>query len=243
MVYYVCGMKPILIFVHIESSGPGLFEAYLRSRSVQYEIIRPNQGEAIPGPEDIIYSSGLCFCGGIESVTDPTSWMMEEIRLIQEANKVGKPVIGHCLGGQLISKALGGCVIRQKQGEFGWSRLFKDYNQISKRWLKNTPEKLIAMQWHNDAFTIPSGATRILTGSNCVNQAFVSGNMLAMQFHVEADRDTIRNWATELVESHPPASESVQTGREIMANLENYFTVSKQLAYRLYPAWLEYVCQ
>jgi GMP synthase-like glutamine amidotransferase len=234
-------MKPILIFVHIESSGPGLFETYLRSRTIQYEIIRPNRGEAIPGPGDISYSSGLCFCGGMESVTEPTSWMLDEIRLIQEASKVGKPVIGHCLGGQLICKALGGQVMRQQQEEFGWSRLYKECNQTSSRWLKNTPDELFAMQWHNDSFTIPTGATRILTGSNCINQAFVYGNMLAMQFHMEADRETIRNWATELVENHPRASESVQTGREIMANLENYYPVSKQLAYRLYPVWLEYV--
>lgn len=234
-------MKPILIFVHIESSGPGLFESYLRSRSIQYEIIRPNQGEAIPGPGDITNVSGLCFCGGAESVTEPTTWMMDEIRLIQEARRNDTPVIGHCLGGQLISKALGGSVMRQQYEEFGWSRLYREDNQASKRWLKNIPEGLFAMQWHKDTFTIPAGATRILTGRNCVNQAFVYGNMLAMQFHVEVNRETIRNWAVDLAELHPPVSESAQTGKDIMDNLQDYYRISEQLANQLYPAWLEYI--
>jgi len=206
---------------------------------MQYEIIRPNQGDPIPEPGDILNSSGLCFCGGMESVTDPTSWMMDEIRLIREADKYGIPVIGHCLGGHLISKALGGDVMRQEQQEFGWAHLYKEDNEISKQWLKNVPDELFAMQWHNDKFTIPSGATRILAGSNCENQPFVYGNMLAMQFHVEADKETIRNWAIDLADLHPPASDSVQSGREIMVNLDNYFRISEQLAFQLYPAWMD----
>jgi len=208
---------------------------------MRYEIIRPNQGEEIPAPGDISNISGLCFCGGAESVTEPTPWMMEEIRLIQEAGRNGTPVIGHCLGGQLISKALGGSVRRQQNEEFGWSRLYKDDNDASKRWLKNTPEELFAMQWHKDTFTIPAGATRILAGRNCANQAFVYGNMLAMQFHVEADRETIGSWALDLAELHPSASESAQTGKEIMDSLERYYCISKQLANQLYPTWLEYI--
>lgn len=234
-------MQPILIFEHIKSSGPGLFEEFLRTRSVKYEIIHPNEGEEVPAPGDIGYTSGLCFCGGMESVANPTSWMEDEINLIRAAGASGKPVIGHCLGGQLISKALGGDVTARHQQEFGWSRLHVDRNPASAEWLNNLPGPLFAMQWHNDTFTVPEGAIRILTGENCENQAFVHGDMLAMQFHVEATRETIRSWATELVEHHPPASESVQTGREIMECLEKNYAISKQLADQLYPRWLSRV--
>jgi len=234
-------MNPILIFEHIESSGPGLFEDFLKVRSIPYHILRPNLGDGIPGCDDISSYSGLCFCGGIESVTNPTDWMVKEIKLIQAANENSMPVIGHCLGGQLICKALGGEVTRHHQEEFGWSRLHSDNNQTSKQWLNDTPAELYAMQWHTDIFTIPAGASRILQGDHCVNQAFVYGNMLAMQFHVEANVDTISHWANDLVEKHPVASASVQTGKQIMQCLDKYFSISKQLANHFYSRWIEKV--
>ena len=232
-------MNPILIFEHIESSGPGLFEDFLRVHSIPYTILRPNFGDRIPDHSDISSYSGLCFCGGTESLTNPADWMLEEIKLIQAANENSMPVIGHCLGGQLISKALGGEVTRHYLEEFGWSRLHIDNNQISKQWLSGAPAELFAMQWHCDTFTLPAGATRILIGDHCMNQAFVYNNMLAMQFHVEADIDTIKHWAIDLIEKHPITSDSVQTGKQILQNLENNFTTSKQLAIQFYTRWLE----
>ena len=232
-------MKPILIFEHIESSGPGLFEDFLKFRSIPYQILRPNNEDKIPDCDDISSYSGLCFCGGTESLTNPTGWMVEEVKLIQAARENDIPVIGHCLGGQLISKALGGDVIRHHLEEFGWSRLHLDNNQISKQWLNDTPTELFAMQWHSDTFTLPAGATRILKGDHCMNQAFVYDNMLAMQFHVEIDIDTIKHWAIDLVEKHPITSDSVQTGKQIMQNIDKYFAISNQLANQLYSMWLE----
>jgi GMP synthase-like glutamine amidotransferase len=234
-------MNPILIFEHIESSGPGLFKEFLKARSIPYKILRPNLGDGIPGYADISSYSGFCFCGGTESVTNPTDWMVAEIKLIQVARENDIPVIGHCLGGQLISKALGGDVIRHHLEEFGWSRLHIDNNHISKQWLSGVPTELVAMQWHSDTFTLPAGATRILIGDNCINQAFVHENMLAMQFHVEANIDTIKHWAIDLVEKHPITSNSVQTGKQIMQNLDKNFTISKHLATQFYTRWLEKV--
>ena len=234
-------IKKILIFEHIETSGPGLFESFLKARSIPYEILRPNNGDRIPVHSDISSYSGLCFCGGIVSVTNPTTWMLEEVKLIQAAKENGIPVIGHCLGGQLISKALGGEVTRHHLEEFGWSRLHIDENEISKQWLNGVSAELYAMQWHSDVFTIPAGATRILTGDYCSNQAFVYGNMLAMQFHIEVDIATIKHWAIDLVEKHPPMSDSVQTGKQIMQCLNKNFITSNKVAMQFYSMWLKNV--
>jgi GMP synthase-like glutamine amidotransferase len=231
-------MNPILIFEHIESSGPGLFKEFLKARSIPYKILRPNLGDGIPDYADISSYSGLCFCGGTESVTNPTDWMVNEIKLIKSAKENRMSVIGHCLGGQLISKALGGEVTRHHQEEFGWSQLHIDNNQISKQWLNDSPDELFAMQWHSDTFTLPAGATRILKGDHCLNQAFVYDNMLAMQFHVEANIDTISHWAIELADTHPPSSDSTQTGKQILQNLDKHFAISNQLANQLYSIWL-----
>ena len=234
-------MKPVIIFEHIESSGPGLFETFLKQRSIPFRILRVNQGDEVPEDREISECSGLCFLGGTESVTEPTDAMLREISLIRVAKTNGTPVIGHCLGGQLISKALGGEVSRHSLVEFGWSSLYAEDNQAGLHWVVNTSKELKAMQWHNDAFTIPQGATRILNGDYCANQAFVYGNILAMQFHIEIDAATIKHWAVDLVEKHPEVSESVQSGEQIMESIDINFAASRKLAEQLYSNWLENV--
>jgi GMP synthase-like glutamine amidotransferase len=231
-------MKSILIFEHIASSGPGLFQTFLLERSIPFQILRPNQGEAIPGRREISHYSGLCFLGGIESVTEPTDAMKKELSLIQTAADLQVPVIGHCLGGQLISKALGGEVIKHDAVEFGWSKLSQEDNRVSHEWVADCDSPQYAMQWHSDTFTIPEGTTRILTGEHCQNQAFVRGNILAMQFHIEIDYQTIKYWALDLVEKHPATSDSAQSGEEIIEMIDANFTMSKNLAGQLYSKWL-----
>jgi len=234
-------VKPILIFEHIESSGPGLFRIFLQERSIPFEILRPNNGDKVPGINNISSYSGLCFCGGTESVMNPTNWMIEEIKLIQTAKEYRVPVIGHCLGGQLISKALGGEVTLHDPEEFGWSQLHHTKNIVSDQWLNDTPDELFAMQWHTDSFTIPDGASHILQGEHCINQAFIYDKMLAMQFHVEANTDTIKQWAIDLYLKHPVTSDSVQSGEQILQSLDNNFCISKQLANHFYTRWIEFV--
>ncbi|MFT5131923.1 MAG: GMP synthase-like glutamine amidotransferase [Gammaproteobacteria bacterium] len=230
-------MKPILIFEHINTSKAGLFEAFLKLRSLPYQILYPNNGDEIPDPSDLSSFSGLCFLGGIESVTQPSQAMLREITLIKAAKKTGQPVIGHCLGGQLISKALGGEVTQHSLVEFGWSTLYPETNQIASQWLGNSSENLKAMQWHSDTFTIPKGATKILGGDFCTNQAFVYEKMLAMQFHVEIELDMIKHWASELHEKHPAPGDGVQTSEEILKLSVDNYELSRKLAKQLYSLW------
>ena len=128
-------MKPILIFEHISSSGPELFQTFLSERSIPFNILRPNQGNAVPESRESSDYSDLCFLGRIESVTEPTAAMKKEIELTKTASDLQVPFIGHCLGGQLISKALGGEVSKHDVVEFGWSNLYPQDNQASHRWL------------------------------------------------------------------------------------------------------------
>lgn len=230
-------MKPVLIFEHIESSNPGLFRDYLEEQAIPFRILYPNAGDSIPAAGQLTEYSGLCFLGGTESVTAPTPAMLEEIALIQAALTTGMPMIGHCLGGQLLSHALGGEVRKHEVEEFGWSGLYPRHNPAASDWLPESPGVLRAMQWHSDSFTIPPGATQILSGEYCGNQAFVMGNILAMQFHVEIDRATIARWALDLKDKHPPPSSSVQSGAAVMALVDDYFPLSRAMAWHLYGKW------
>lgn len=234
-------MKPVLILQHIERGGPGLFAEFLRERGVPFEIRRPDRGSPVPGERELQGFSGICLCGGTQSANDPHPWIHAELELVRAAAGRDLPVIGHCLGGQLISKALGGDVTPQVPVEFGWQPLRVVSGEAADDWLSGLPSGLTAMQWHNERFSLPPGGTPLLEGDHCRHQAFVAGPMLGMQFHVELDESLIRHWADDLRHLIPAPGVSVQTAEEVLAGLESNYPRSQALARRLYQSWLQQV--
>lgn len=101
-------MKPVAIFRHSSTDGPGYFAAYLDRRRIPWRLMKLDQGEVVPA--DPRSFSGLGFMGGPMSVNDDLPWIAPVLQLIRNAVREDVPVIGHCLGGQLMSKALGGAV-------------------------------------------------------------------------------------------------------------------------------------
>jgi GMP synthase-like glutamine amidotransferase len=99
-------MKPVAVFRHSRGEGPGYFATFLERRSVPWQLIQIDAGD--PALTSAGEFSGLCFMGGPMSVNDTLPWLPGEIALIGDAVANGIPVIGHCLGGQLMAKALGG---------------------------------------------------------------------------------------------------------------------------------------
>ena len=132
-------MKPILIFRHIACEGPGYLGAYLPYRAIPFQTICLGQGVEVP--EDPGASSGLVFMGGPMCVNDPLPCLEKEMQLIRMAHQENIPVLGHCLGGQLISKALGGEITSIPVPEMGWYPVTGYANEVSMDWLKELPEK------------------------------------------------------------------------------------------------------
>ena len=114
-------MKPIAIFRHTSTEGPGYFATFLTERSLPWKLIHIDQGH--PVPQDPTQFSGLAFMGGPMSVNDPLPWIPPVLELIRSAVRDDIPVIGHCLGGQLLSKALGGVMSRNPVKEIGWGQV------------------------------------------------------------------------------------------------------------------------
>ena len=108
-------MKPVAIFRHSPGEGPGYFATSLDSRSLPWQLVRLDAGE--PVPADPTAFSGLAFMGGPMSVNDSLPWIEPVCALIRAAMAADIPVIGHCLGGQLMSKALGGVVSKNPRSE------------------------------------------------------------------------------------------------------------------------------
>jgi GMP synthase-like glutamine amidotransferase len=241
-------MKPILIVQHEAGVEPGNFATWAQATGRPYEVVRVDRGERLPA--SAAGFAGICSLGGNMSVNDDLPWIREELALIRDADARRVPVIGHCLGGQLIARALGAPVRRAEHMELGWSRVDVVDPALAREWLGHRPGdvgELEFFQWHGDAFDLPAGARRMLAGPLCANQAFVVQRdgfaHLGMQFHSEMTPELVRQWvedpigAREIDERVRDGSPGVQTADQMLRELEARTARMEVIARRLYERW------
>jgi GMP synthase-like glutamine amidotransferase len=232
-------MKPVAIFRAAHSEGPAYFATYLERRSIPWRLIALDEGEAVP--RDAMRFSGLGFMGGPMSVNDELPWIAPALELVRDAVRKDVPVIGHCLGGQLMSKAFGGRVGANAVKEIGWGEVRVSDNAVAGEWLGEL-RAFESFHWHGETFSVPPGATRILENDACANQAFALGKHLGMQCHVEMTVEMVRAWlrsgADEIAAARSPA---VQAPREIERDLEGRVAALNAIANRLYDRWTEFL--
>ena len=230
-------MKPIAIFRHTSTEGPGYFATFLSERSLPWQLIHIDQGH--PVPQDPTQFSGLAFMGGPMSVNDDLPWIPKSLALIRSAVQQDVPVLGHCLGGQLMAKALGGVVTRNPVKEIGWGAVTVLDNPLARVWFADTPSTLDIFHWHGETFSIPPGATRLLESRYCANQAFAIGKHLGLQCHVEMTQEMIKAWcdigADEIKENPVP---SVQTPCVMQQGMAERVTALNKIARHLYQRWI-----
>lgn len=230
-------MKPIAIFRHAATEGPGSFADFLNARNIPWQLIRIDENEALPQSAESY--GGLVFMGGPMSVNDDLPWIPQVLALIREAMSKEIPVLGHCLGGQLMAKAMGGTVSRNPVKEIGWGELTVGRNDEARRWF-GPLEHFMGFHWHGETFSIPDGATAILSSSYCDNQAFTVGKHLAFQCHIEMTADMVNIWcdvgADEVAAS--ASSPGVQPVPEITDKLDTRIPALNQVASSVYEIWL-----
>lgn len=234
-------MKPIAIFRHSASEGPGYFATFLERHSVPWEMVCLDAGEAVPA--DVAQLSGLCLMGGPMSVNDSLSWIPPVLELIREAVRNAVPVVGHCLGGQLMAKALGAEVRRNAVKEIGWGDVAVEPGPKSLEWLGSIAS-FEGFHWHGETFDMPEGAVRLMSSRYCANQAFVLGRHLGLQCHVEMTEELIRRWCEDWDrELRGARSPSVQTPDEMLRDLPIRLDRLHRVADSLYTRWLEGVAR
>jgi GMP synthase-like glutamine amidotransferase len=229
-------MKPVAIFRHIPIEGPGYFATFLDTHSVPWQLIKVDSGEAIPPDTDSF--SGLVFMGGPMSVNDDLPWILPTLALIRQALADDIPVLGHCLGGQLMSKALGGTISRSLVKEIGWGEVTVIDDPTAREWLGEV-STFEAFHWHGEMFTLPKGATLLLSSPYCKNQAFALGKHLALQCHIEMTEQMIETWcekgSEEIAASTSPA---VPPTEEILTGLAERVPALNNVADHLYQKWV-----
>ncbi len=232
-------MKPVAIFRHSPTEGPGYFAIFLEHHGIPWRLIAIDENEAIPG--NAADFSGLCFMGGPMSVNDPLPWIEPICALIRDAVEQGIPVIGHCLGGQLMSKALGGQVTKNPVKEIGWSEGFAETNEVARHWLGNFASQTgTIFQWHGETFSLPPGASRLLANGYCANQMFALGPHLGMQCHVEMTPEMIATWCEQWADEAIAAADqaSVQTPEGMQAMIGDALPAMRRLSDQLYSVWI-----
>jgi len=232
-------MNPVLIFRHSPTEGPGYFTTFLDRHGIPWKLVRIDAGDAVP--EDLNGISGVCLMGGPMSVNDNLPWIAPVLALIRQAVASDIPVIGHCLGGQLMSKALGGTVSRNPVKEIGWGDVRISDADAARPWLGEVTQPMLAFHWHGETFSLPPGATRILDSAWCANQAYVlHGRHIGMQCHVEMTSELIANWcasgAAEIAASRSPG---VQSPGAIQADMDARTARLHQLADKIYSRWIQ----
>lgn len=186
-------------------------------------------------PDDF---SGLAFMGGPMSVHDPLPWIDPACRLIRAAVAADLPVLGHCLGGQLIARALGGTVTKNPVKEIGWGPVRVLAPATARHWFGRL-DGFESFHWHGEAFSIPPGAERLLESEHCPNQAYAIGKTFGMQCHVEMTEEMIRQWcldgAGEIAAAGGPA---VQTPEAMQAGMAPKIQALHAVADRIYTRWI-----
>ena len=229
--------KQIFIFLHMDDDHPGYIADFLQEKKIPFRIIRAYAGDVIPQwHEDM---AGLVFMGGVISANDDIPWIKQEIALIRSALMQNTPLLGHCLGGQLISKALGATISANPVGEVGWHLCKKTNNQHVSEWLSGVDEKFMMFHWHFETFSLPDDAQLLFSSEHCHNQAYCYGdNTLAMQGHVEMTEELLNDWTTKWCDDLKFTSPSIQNYDQIRESLKGNIVALNKVARRLYQRWL-----
>ena len=230
-------MRPILILQHQTPERPAYLTTWLDRYSIVHETRNAGRGEAFPS--SIEPYAALAVMGGGMSANDPLlSNRQAEILILQAVIK-NRPVIGHCLGGQLMTRALGGVISTSPKPEIGWQPIEYKNNPLVEHWFGPTPTPTV-IQWHYESFDIPEGAHLLASSTACPHQAWAMGPHLAMQFHIEMDDAKAREWAADQDPKWAQAQmyDTVQDSTGIIAGIEPYLERHQATADHIYRQWL-----
>jgi len=233
-------MTDILILTHVDYCAPGHLATVLEQHGLDFTVLRTDLNQ-LDG-YDLDRPRAVAVMGGPMSVNDDLPWIRAEIDALRHFIRRDIPVIGHCLGGQLISKALGGAVTKNPGKEIGWGEAWAEDGGIARYWLGELAGRAgTVFQWHGETFSIPPGATRLFASAHCANQMFVRGPHLGMQCHVEMTPEMIATWCGQWAGEAAAAADhpGVQQPPEMLAGIAARLPAMRRLSDQLYSVWIQ----
>ncbi len=177
------------ILQHVAFEGIGSIDTWLDQRDANVSYTRFYESAELPALSEIDL---VIIMGGPMSVHDEAEfpWLVEEKRFLREAIRAGIPMLGICLGAQLLASALGAEVYTNSQKEIGWFDITKVQNSNAFQF----PDTISVFHWHGETFTLPEGAVQLARSAACEQQAFqFNDNVIGLQFHLETTPDSINS--------------------------------------------------
>ncbi len=188
-------MRRLLVFQHVPHEILGTLDPLLRDAGFRIRYVNfGRQPEASP---DMSSYHGLIVLGGPMNCDQSSRYphLDTEVQVIRQAIDAGKPVLGICLGSQLLARALGAKVHKNPVKEIGWYDLYPTTAGAQDPLFRNFGKQQKIFQWHGDTFDIPEHAVCLASSPNCTNQAFRYGdNVYGLQFHLEVDEPLVNRW-------------------------------------------------
>ena len=231
--------RPVLILQHMSNDDPAYLATWLKEQGVRYELFNAQAGQAFP--ESVSGFRALAVLGGEISANDDLPSLRRAEQLIREAIHGDVPVIGHCLGGQLMAKAMGANIVASPAPEVGWLDLSLAHLPLAQAWFGDEEPPRV-FHWHFEAFELPAGAVGLATSPACLHQAFAVGDRhLAMQFHVEIDADKLQAWSASRAADYLQAQRefaTVHSGERMRTDGVAAVPAQQRLADRIYRRWL-----
>jgi GMP synthase (glutamine-hydrolysing) len=217
---------PVLVLRHDSSAHLGNFEPVLDERK------RPYLYHDLGEPLDIEGHTGVIVLGGAMSANDPLPGLADELKLIEDAVRKELPVLGICLGAQLIAKALGAPVYRNTQLEIGWEPVYFNDAARTDPVLSSFPSPTTFFHWHGETFDLPEGAEWLAYSGKCRHQAYRIGRMVyGIQFHPEVTTAMAVNWCAD--------SENGGEIAQLDPPVDPYAVDTTPLARRILENWLD----
>jgi GMP synthase-like glutamine amidotransferase len=223
---------------HVPDEPPGMILDWAIHRKLSCLGTLLFKGENLPAVtrDDIVV-----VMGGPMAVHDEETypWLRREKSFLFEIIKMGVPVIGVCLGAQLVAAVLGAKVVRNPFQEFGFSPVQVTREAARSALFCDLPRSFSPLHWHNDTFAIPEGAVRIAGNDACMNQGFMGpGRVLALQFHLEATPDLVDSWVKTSMPSNDPNNiaddgQHVQRGSQILESAMQLTPENRIILYTL----------
>lgn len=185
----------VLVVQNFDNTGLGQVGAALAEAGAEIDLRTAHRGGALPGNTE--GHDALVVLGGGQNALDDENYpyvpaLLDLMRGFVEA---GKPVLGICLGSQLLARAYGAQNQIGGAHEFGWCRVALTAEAVDDPVLGGLPEEFPIFEWHDDTFSLPKGAVRLAGSAAVANQAFRIGRAgYGIQFHFEADRPLVGQW-------------------------------------------------
>ncbi|MDX9755590.1 MAG: type 1 glutamine amidotransferase [bacterium] len=198
--------KPVLFLKNITLEGPGTFEHFLWERNIPYVTQDLYGGEMVP--DEVGDFGALVVLGGPMNIyeEDAYPFLRAEKRFLRQALEREVPMLGICLGAQLVADVLGGPVTQNELPEIGWMDVHLTPEGEKSRLFEGIPNRMPVFQWHGDTFAVPPGCAWLASSPLCPHQAFsYEERVFGLQFHVEVDTAAVAAWAGAYLPELEPA--------------------------------------